>query len=145
MINSAIEQLTEYLRSFPATIVKLSPTELDYRRNADAWSKKEIVGHLIDSATVNLTRFVVGQSEENPTIKYDQNAWCKNNYYAEADIKQLLNHWLSTNTQLLFIWQQLTQAVLNRKVNDQTLAFLADDYVVHLTHHLQQIITPYEN
>ena len=33
------------------------------------WSKKEILGHLIDSAQSNIRRFVIAQYEENPFIK----------------------------------------------------------------------------
>ncbi len=39
------------------------------------WSKKEIIGHLINSATNNHQRFVRCQFETIPKIVYDQNKW----------------------------------------------------------------------
>lgn len=39
------------------------------------WSKKEILGHLIDRVTNNHQRVVRGQFENNPEISYDQNKW----------------------------------------------------------------------
>jgi len=41
------------------------------------WSKKEILGHLVDSAQNNIRRFVVAQYETLPTIRYDQDQWVK--------------------------------------------------------------------
>lgn len=37
--------------------------------------KKEILGHLKDSANINLQRFVKGQIEESPQISYEQDEW----------------------------------------------------------------------
>jgi hypothetical protein len=48
----------------PAFSLKQSPAR---------WSQKEIIGHLIDSATNNHHRFVRGQFEDSPVIAYDQN------------------------------------------------------------------------
>src|SRR6185436_12071230 len=39
------------------------------------WSKKEILGHLVDSAQNNIRRFIVGQYENNPQIVYNQDQW----------------------------------------------------------------------
>lgn len=139
MITDSIRELEYYIGVFPNLIKAINNDDLNYRRSPKAWSKKEIVGHLIDSATINLTRFVVGQFEANPTLHYDQDLWCRHNIYQDAAIKDLVKQWHSTNSQLVFIWKNLSSDSLSRLVNDQTLAFLAADYVAHLVHHINQI------
>ncbi|MBK9046740.1 MAG: hypothetical protein IPL74_08565 [Bacteroidetes bacterium] len=51
------------------------------KKSLQKWSKKEILGHLIDSATNNHQRFVRGQFETVPEISYDQNNWNTFSYY----------------------------------------------------------------
>ncbi len=112
--------------------------------SADKWSKKEILGHLIDSATNNHHRFVRGQFEEHPEISYDQNNWNKYNYYQQLDIQQLISFWTVYNKQLLAIIREIPTANLIRACmigsNLVTIEFLINDYVKHLAHHLKQIV-----
>ena len=139
MITSAIQRLEQYIAEKPSHFRLLDEAELEFKPTLEKWSKKEIFGHLIDSATNNLTRFISGQFEDNPIILYDQDQWCKHNYYQVADFSQMIALWESLNRQLVFVWKQLSSEALQRKANDHTLAFLAEDYVSHLEHHLNQI------
>ncbi len=45
-------------------------------RTEDHWSSKQIIGHLIDSATNNHARFVLGQLKDDLVFPgYDQDGW----------------------------------------------------------------------
>ena len=139
MINGAIQSLEGYLVQFPLILKRLELSDLEYKQSKDKWSKKEILGHLIDSATNNLTRFITGQFQDNPTVLYDQVSWCTANYYQKADLGHMIALWECLNRQLLFICNQLTPEILSRKVNGNTLEFLINDYISHFEHHLRQI------
>jgi len=108
------------------------------------WSKKEIIGHLIDSATNNHQRFVRAQFEDMPSIVYDQDKWNQHNYYQQIDKQQLIDFWTIYNRQLATLARLMPTQFWQRecKTNggqNHTLAFLLEDYVRHLEHHLRQV------
>src|SRR5664279_1795855 len=72
---------------------------------AEKWSKKEIIGHLIDSAQINLQRFVRCTYEENFKLTYEQIEWVQAQHYQQADINELLALWRSLNLQIIRVWE----------------------------------------
>lgn len=111
------------------------------------WSKKETLGHLIDSAINNLQRFTKIQFSEIPfPIKpYSQNGLVKANNYQHADTTNVLNLWLSLNYQIGHIMAVQTEETLSFRIifddkKESDLRFLMTDYVEHLEHHLNQIL-----
>ena len=68
-MKNTINQLELILGEYPALLTQISETEFAAKPLPHKWSKKEILGHLIDSAQNNIRRFVVSQYEEKPTIK----------------------------------------------------------------------------
>jgi hypothetical protein len=125
----------------------------------EKWSKKEIVGHLIDSAINNLQRFTEIQFSPKPFAirRYDQNELVKINAYQQADINELLQLWLSLNRQIIRVMKLQTEETLNyplqmngnplfdlSETQDKSksdLRFLMVDYVDHMEHHLKQVIS----
>src|SRR5207249_3335248 len=67
------------------------------------WSKKEELGHCIDSAENNIRRFIVGQYEQEPLIVYKQELWVKANNYQGFKIKELIRLWYLLNKQIVHI------------------------------------------
>ena len=64
------------------------------RPAADKWSAKEIVGHLVDSASNNHQRFVRARWADDlvfPT--YDQDAWVSAQQYQHAPWGELVTLW----------------------------------------------------
>jgi hypothetical protein len=141
MIQNAIRSMENYTVQFPKTLLAIKLSDLEYKPSADRWSKKEILGHLIDSAINNLSRFIVAQYQDNPFVQYDQVAWCKANYYQNSTINDMLVLWKALNQQLIHVWKNLSSDALNRIANGQTLTYLATDYVAHFEHHVKQIKT----
>ena len=70
----------------------LSDEAMSYKSSVKKWSKKEILGHLIDSAVNNWQRFVEMQFKPQPyqIQAYDQNALVVANNYQYADTEELL-------------------------------------------------------
>ncbi len=112
----------------------------------DKWSKKEILGHLCDSAFTNIRRFVVTQYKENENIVYDQDAWVKAQNYQNIPAKDIINLWKALNLQIVNVVENIPNELLlktcDTSKNEQrivTLEFLIQDYIDHLNHHLEHI------
>lgn len=125
---------------------KISEEEWSYKATPEKWSKKEILGHLCDSAFTNIRRFVVTQYKENENIVYDQNAWVKAQNYQNIPTTDLINLWKALNYQVVQIVENIPDEALKRicdttKTEPQkfTLEFIINDYVDHLQHHLKSI------
>ena len=124
-----------------------SEQDLSQKIADNKWSKKEILGHLIDSGIYNIQRFTEIQFEHKPykIRNYKQNELVKANAYKNADSKEIINFWWSINKRILSLIQMQTENTLSYKIelekdNTYDLRFLINDYVDHLEHHLNQII-----
>jgi len=113
---------------------------------AERWSKKEILGHLIDSALNNLQRFVRCTYEENFKLVYQQEEWVQAQHYQEANVDELFALWRLLNLQIATVLsnyppERLQVLCDNSKeaASFHTVEWLAGDYIVHLKHHLDQV------
>jgi len=145
MIEKSIERLQFLCNTIPSLLLEIDETIFSMKTKPEKWSKKEIIGHLIDSATNNHHRFVRGQFEETPIITYDQNKWNENNYYQKINSIQIISFWEAYNRQLLELIKHIPKEKLNYKINtgdenNLTIGFLIEDYIQHLEHHLKQVI-----
>jgi hypothetical protein len=133
--------LNENSENFPT----INSTILEEKKHGK-WSKKEVLGHLIDSAIHNLVRF----TEINYSVKpyrhrsYNQNELVNLNQYQTKDINELNQLWLSLNKQIIRIMKSVDEETLDYKIilSDESiidLRFLMTDYVEHLEHHINQI------
>jgi len=108
------------------------------------WSKKEILGHLIDSAANNHQRFMrlQLQAEISPP-GYDQDDWVRLNRYQQRTWNEIVTLWSAYNRHLAAVIESLDDSALGHVWHapdgDVTLEFIASDYVRHLQHHLAQI------
>ena len=145
MIENAIDKLCYLCDIIPGLLNNTADITFNEKTSPDKWSKKEIIGHLIDSATNNHQRFVRAQFEDNPSIAYDQNQWNACNYYQDIDRKQIIDFWTIYNKQLLELFRRIPAEHLQRtcmiKGQMLTLDFLINDYVAHLEHHLRQVVS----
>jgi hypothetical protein len=145
MIGNTIERLTYLCNTIPALLYTMPEEEFSNIPVSGKWSKKEIVGHLIDSASNNHQRFIRAQFEEAPFIIYDQNKWNESSHYKEMDSHHVISFWKDYNLHLLEIIKRIPADNLSRecKTNEPqnvTLQWLIEDYVVHMEHHLRQIL-----
>ena len=110
------------------------------------WSKKELLGHLIDSACTNIRRLVVGQYEQGVKIVYQQDEWVKYQNYQETDITEVKMLWKLLNYQISRVIENIPEEKLQNtcdtgkgKIEMHSFSFFIDDYLVHLRYHLNQI------
>ena len=120
------------------------------------WSAKEIVGHLVDSASNNHQRFVRAQwSEDLVCATYDQEAWVASQRYQEAPWPQLVVLMRELNRHLARVMAAIPERdrmrararhnlgeVAFRTPADvpATLDWFMCDYVEHFKHHLRQLV-----
>jgi hypothetical protein len=104
------------------------------------WSTKEVLGHLIDSAHVNLQRFVRCTYESGFALNYAQDEWVAAQHYRDADIHDLLSLWQLVNKQIVSVLNNYPPERWQAMCNSYTVEFLVADYIDHMHHHLNQII-----
>lgn len=146
-MKETIAELDQLIDSFYRKIESIPETEFADKPLPEKWSKKEVVGHLIDSAQNNLRRFISGQYEREPKIFYDQDFWVMSNGYQAAPSADVLTLWRLVNRQIIRVLgnmdasAQVNTCDTGKTSHDpHTLKWLAEDYVKHLKHHLNQII-----
>ena len=144
MTENAISRLKYILDKVPNILSEIGDDNMSDKPLPNKWSKKEIIGHLIDSATNNHQRFVRGQFENIPEIRYDQDKWNEYNFYQQIDSVQIILFWTTYNKQLFEIIKRIPTGNLKKQIRVGeillTIEFLIVDYVEHLEHHLKQII-----
>jgi hypothetical protein len=114
-------------------------------RRAGAWSRKQILGHLIDSATNNHQRFIRAQGAAVLRLPgYAQDDWVLYQHYGERSWTDLVDFWCSYNRHLSHVIARIPEP--HRGVPCEigessavTLSYVALDYVGHVEHHLSQI------
>jgi DinB superfamily len=146
MLKQSIERLTYLCDIMPPLLTAKGEEELSYKAGPTKWSKKQIIGHLIDSATNNHHRLIRGQFEHIPLISYDQDQWNEHGYYQQMGSSQLIAMWAVYNKQLLALIRLIPADKLKREVGvadkkEVTLDFIINDYVGHLEHHLRELVT----
>lgn len=138
-------------------LLHVTDAEAMQRPAPGAWSPKEIVGHLIDSASSNHQRFVRARFQDDLVFPgYDQDAWVEVQRYQDADWNALVGLWRAYNLHLARVIEAMPEATCERSHSRHnlhqiawrtvpehepaTLAYFMQDYVNHMRHHLLQVI-----
>jgi hypothetical protein len=119
------------------------------------WSPREIIGHLVDSATNNYGRFVRGQLQDDLVFPgYAQDHWVRIGRYRDAPWDELVTLWRTINLQLARVMEGTPEEIRRRPREKHnfdvigvslgpgeaaTLKHVMNDYVGHLKHHLRQV------
>ncbi len=146
-MKNTIQELSQITSGYSTKIHNIPDNQFSAKANPDKWSNKEVLGHLIDSASNNLRRFICGQYEVNPKIVYQQDFWVSANNYQNVPKENLIQLWKLLNEQICEVLQKmplenttLSCDTSKDKVELHPITWLAEDYVKHLKHHLNQII-----
>ena len=142
MIATATE-LEKIINDYLTGLNSLTEDELAYKPLPAKWSKKELMGHLTDSAQNNIRRFIVAQYEDNPTITYNQDNWVAINNYQQWEAKDLITLWYLLNRQVIMILKNISDEAsqrICRTGTSNTIEWLAQDYIKHLKHHIHQVL-----
>lgn len=141
-LKSAIDELRDILDSNRLAGVKDADAAVDGK-----WSRKQVLGHLLDSASNNHHRLVCGQFQDAVAMPgYEQDAWVAAGHYQDRQWDELVAWWSAYNRHLLHLMETTPAKRLNTQCRigageAVTLEFLMVDYVRHLKHHLRQILS----
>ena len=144
-----MKNVTSELRNILSTYIKkieaIEDADFSAKPIPHKWSKKEVLGHLIDSAQNNLRRFICGQYETQPPhITYQQDFWVASNDYQRMSREDVLALWRLINLRICAVLENMPEKNYSKECNTgtlHTLEWLAQDYLKHLKHHINQIIS----
>jgi len=145
-MSQTADRLARILATVPPRLVDISEDDAGREPAPGRWSKKQILGHLIDSASNNHQRFVRAQLTANYAgPNYEQEQWVAAQSYAIESWPDLVNLWLLYNRHLLHIIRTMPEAPLAVPcvVGDNApmpLSEVISGYVDHMEHHLAQIL-----
>ena len=156
--------MAAFLNSFRQTIeldadrlLEIPEEQSAIPRSEEKWSPKEIIGHLIDSASNNHQRFVRAQfTDELIFAGYEQEGWVRVQNYQGESWPELVQLWKLYNQHILHLVSHIPEETrtklrskhnLNQIASDAisenepvTLDFFIRDYLDHMKKHLEQIL-----
>jgi hypothetical protein len=147
-MEATVSELNTIIKDYSLKISAISEQEFSAKPSPNKWSKKEVLGHLIDSGQNNLRRFICGQYETSPPkIIYEQDHWVNANAYQKMNTKEVMAMWILINSRIAAVLERMPTSAYAKEcdtgknsVSLHSLEWLAEDYVKHLKHHLNQII-----
>ena len=145
-MKNIVDELEGIISQARKDFNKMTPEEWNYCSVPGKWSKKEILGHLIDSAANNHQRFVRAQYEDNTAITYEQDNWVSFQKYTDEPVENIIGLWTNYNKHLAYLISIMPEDKLKnpcdiKQEKPVTLEWVITDYVRHLKHHLGQIIS----
>jgi hypothetical protein len=156
-MQTFLDDFRQTIETAEKRLLTISEDQSRIPRAEGKWSPKEIIGHLIDSASNNHARFVRAQfSDELAFSGYEQEEWVRVQGYNREPWHQLIQLWKYYNLHLLHVMSLVPEDTRTKPRSthnlDQiawktvarndtvTLDYFMHDYVAHLKNHLRQII-----
>lgn len=156
-MSSLSEQLQKIIEESIDPLGKISESKWSHKKSETSWSKKQILGHMIDSCYNNHGRFL--RAEANNSLifdAYDQDKWVELNNYEERDADEIIDTFILAHLHLVNLIENISESVLNRKTaehnfhersmrkvnkgDELSLSFMIEDYIFHLKHHMKQVL-----
>lgn len=145
-MKETLERLGRILETAPPRLLAIKDAEAARPAAIDKWSRKEVLGHLVDSASNNHQRFVRAQLvEELHFPPYAQEGWVSVQRYRDEPWDAIVELWRAYNRHLLHVMAAVPESRYGHRCHSGssepvTLRDHMIDYVVHLDHHLAQIL-----
>jgi hypothetical protein len=144
-MNGLADTLNAIVAHVQAQMEGLRDDETAAPLKPGGWSRKQTLGHLIDSASNNHQRFVRLMLDETVDLPdYDQARWVETQAYNSRPWSELLWLWVAYNEHLAHLIEIVPQSALSHTCRvgggtPVTLEFLMRDYVRHLEHHIRAL------
>lgn len=106
------------------------------------WTRRQLLGHLIDSASNNYQRFVrLQQGHLVGFPGYDQEFWVAAGNYSQCPWHNLVDFWYLYNLQIVAVIEHIPSGCEEHvwEGHDVNLDFLVTDYTRHMLHHLTRM------
>lgn len=148
--ESITQELLSLINEWEQKLLLLSNEVITIRKNNQLRTIKQIVGHMIDSASNNTHRIVHLQYQESPLIypNYASNGnndrWIAIQHYQEEDWMDMINLWKYANLHIIHVIGHVDSSKLNNQwhYSEEKLISLKDgivDYLSHFKLHLGEI------
>lgn len=145
-LNEYLERLQDYIQLVPNKLITCPEQDL-LRKTPGKWSRKEVLGHLIDSAINNLKRITDAQTDNNAytLLTYPQDRLVAVNQYQDLPTTHLITLWQALNQQMLYVAlatpaTRLAKPVILPDGREVTLAYIIQDYIAHMEHHFKTLL-----
>jgi hypothetical protein len=148
MTTQLAQHFRAELEAIHAELLALPPELADTAWREGGWTRKEIAGHLLDSATNNRQRFVRATTDGSLSgPDYAQEAWVAAHGYANQSWATLLHWWEVEHEILISVVDRIPEERLDTSCKvgggaPVTLRFLIEDYLRHQRWHLKQLAAP---
>ena len=140
-------ELTQLVQSWEDKLLGMTEGDIRRRKDEKSWSTKEIVGHLIDSASNNHQRFIRLQYTREltfPDYQSENEKWVTIQNYQEEDWNSLVQLWKCFNLHIIHIIRNIDRKKLSHiwskgPGSPVSLQDLIIHYLAHFKVHLDQI------
>lgn len=144
MIGREIEKLEHLSAVVPYLLRQVDEESFCFKPAESIRSKKERLGHLIDSATNNHQTFASFQHKKDLQPFYNLHNWNKYGYYQRSSRDQIIALWVTANMQLLETIKSMSDEDLRRKclLGSRLVAttWLIRNYVEDVEHNFADMI-----
>ncbi len=144
------QELLRLVQEYEPKLLNLSEEVITKRRNSQNRSIKQILGHMVDSASNNIHRIVHLQYQPSPLIYPDyanlgnNDRWIAIQNYQEENWEDLIQLWKYSNLHIIHVINNVNTekldnpwiTALNEKV---TLKEMIVDYLSHFKLHIKEI------
>ncbi len=146
-MTSDAQLLRGIVESARQRLLEISEQQSSEKPYPEKWSIKQILGHLVDSASNNHQRIV--RMQEIPDIgvfRYNQMHWVECQQYQSESFSDLVNTWYFANRHLAHVIEHIDKGSLSHVCDlgypqPVTLRFIVEEYVRHVRHHIDQIFS----
>ncbi len=145
MPEQLADDFSARLASAESDLKAITELEAIEPHRPNAWTRKQVLGHLIDSTINNHVRFVMAALDGEYTGQaYHAQGWVSMHDYANMLWSDLLALWKAHNSLLARVVRQIPEDKLTsecRVGNEKpaTLRYIIEDYLHHMEGHIIEI------
>ena len=144
------EEITELVQRWEIKLALQPPETVGWRKNNQGRTIRQIVGHMVDSATNNTHRIIHMHYQESPVSYPDyanlgnNDRWIAIQNYQEEDWEELVRLWAAVNRHLVHLIQHIDESKLDQYwisalKEKVTLREMITDYPRHFKLHINEI------
>lgn len=150
MFSHITDQLLPMIEDWEKRLIRLSPEQISLPRNSQKRNIRQILGHMVDSASNNTHRTVHLQYRELPLrfpnyATYGNNdKWISIQNYENENWENLVSLWKYTHLHFLHVIENIgSEKMKNEWISDPgkriTLEAMVEDFPRHFHLHLNEI------